>query len=428
MRVLWVCNIMLPFIAKELQVETSNKEGWLTGLAEKLIESKQQNKITLGISFPITNNQKECNGEIKGVSFYGFQEEIAQAETYDATLELRLKYIVDEFKPDILHVFGTEYAHSLAAIKAFHKPEKTLVGIQGLCSEIAKTYMADLPLNIQKRSTFRDFIKKDSIEQQQQKFYLRGEREKEIIKHANHITGRTEFDKRVTSEINPQGKYHFMNETLRSNFYQNKWQIESCKPYQIFISQGDYPLKGLHYLIKALPFLKKKYSQVRIVVAGDKVIKENTIKEKIKLSSYGKYLRDLITEQKVEDELIFLGRQNADEMKQTYLESNVYICASIMDNSPNTVGEAMLLGMPVIATKVGGIPSLLEDGKEGLLYTHNNIDELVACVDKIFADKEYAVKLGNNAQKRGEITHDATSNYQSLIDIYRDINLRVGEV
>ena len=98
-----------------------------------------------------------------------------------------------------------------------------------------------------------------------------------------------------------------------------------------------------------------------------------------------------------------------------------------MDNSPNTVGEAMLLGMPVIATKVGGIPSLLEDQKEGILYTHNNKRELIACIDQIFTKKEYAQKLGENARKRGKITHSPTSNYQRLIEIYGDINLSAGE-
>ena len=51
MRVLWICNIMLPVIAKQLGMPYSNKEGWLSGLAERILDEKNSN-ITLGVCFP----------------------------------------------------------------------------------------------------------------------------------------------------------------------------------------------------------------------------------------------------------------------------------------------------------------------------------------------------------------------------------------
>lgn len=78
-------------------------------------------------------------------------------------LEKELELIINDFDPDILHVFGTEFPHALAAIKVFDQPERTLVGIQGIISAIAKVYMADLPVKVQRKSTFRDRVRKDSI-------------------------------------------------------------------------------------------------------------------------------------------------------------------------------------------------------------------------------------------------------------------------
>ena len=56
MRVLWLCNIMLPFIAKSLGQKIVVKEGWLSGLVNKLILNQKRNNITLAICFPASDD------------------------------------------------------------------------------------------------------------------------------------------------------------------------------------------------------------------------------------------------------------------------------------------------------------------------------------------------------------------------------------
>ena len=56
MKVLWLCNIMLPFIAKSLGHKMVVKEGWLSGLSSKLIQKKEDNNITLAICFPASDD------------------------------------------------------------------------------------------------------------------------------------------------------------------------------------------------------------------------------------------------------------------------------------------------------------------------------------------------------------------------------------
>ena len=178
MRVLWLCNIMLPFIAKSLGQRIVVKEGWLSGLASKLMQNKDTNNITLAICFPASNDLNFVSGDdslflknsVKGVSYYVFREDTVHPENYDASMEKSLGAIIEDFEPDIVHIFGTEYPHTLACVKAFGKPEKTLIGIQGLCGAIAEVYMADLPYSVQKKKTFRDILKKDGLIEQQQKF------------------------------------------------------------------------------------------------------------------------------------------------------------------------------------------------------------------------------------------------------------------
>ena len=82
---------------------------------------------------------------MRGVPCYGFSEDLGTPELYDPSLETCFGEILEDFKPDMIHVFGTEFPHALAAVRAFGKPERTLVGIQGLCYKIAEVYMAKLP-------------------------------------------------------------------------------------------------------------------------------------------------------------------------------------------------------------------------------------------------------------------------------------------
>ena len=88
MRVLWVCNIMLPVVAEHLQLEASNKEGWLTGLSTAILKHQKENQIELGVCFPVEENLggfeqvlqvPEADARIHA---FGFYEDIHRAEVY----------------------------------------------------------------------------------------------------------------------------------------------------------------------------------------------------------------------------------------------------------------------------------------------------------------------------------------------------------
>jgi len=189
MKVLWVCNIMPPIVAEALHLESSNKEGWIAGLLQTILERQDRNGVELGIAFPVEKNLASYQGEVKGVACYGFYEEVLKAEAYGKELEGRLREILQNFAPDVIHCFGTEYGHTLAMTRVCTTPWRVLVGLQGLCTVCAQAYMADLPKKIQKQVTFRDWLKQDSIVQQQEKFALRGITEQEAVEKAGYRVG-----------------------------------------------------------------------------------------------------------------------------------------------------------------------------------------------------------------------------------------------
>ena len=81
MKVLWVCNIMLPAIAKQLEEPYSNREGWLTATLERFLQEQRRNQITLGIAFPATKEIGNISRKLQLVeeeacSCYGFIEDL----------------------------------------------------------------------------------------------------------------------------------------------------------------------------------------------------------------------------------------------------------------------------------------------------------------------------------------------------------------
>lgn len=421
MKVLWLSNQMPPAVARILGKEAGNKEGWLTGLLEGLLRHREENGLELGLCFPIAPGSAPVKGSTEDFSYYGFYEDAAHPEKYDVSLEKQLENILREFTPDIIHCFGTEYPHTLAMSRACKDKQRLLIGIQGLCFKIADFYMADLPERIQKRYLLRDFLKRDNLTSQQRKYVLRGGFEKETLRIARHVTGRTDWDRAAVAEINPQAEYHFMNESLRSDFYKSRWQLDNCEKYSIFLSQGNYPLKGLHYLLWALPDVLKQYPQTKVYVAGDVITRYDTLMEKIKIGSYGKYCLDLIRKGQLANKVCFVGKLDSAEMCERYLKSHVFLSSSSLENSPNSVGEAMLLGMPVVSSAVGGVPNLIKDGEEGLLYPHQDVEALASAIIRLFSNDEEAAALGKRAREHALQTHDPERNYKRLLEIYGEM-------
>ena len=449
MRILWLSNFMLPMAAAHLGLPATNKEGWLSGLASAVLALRAKggtpdSRIELAAAFPVAKERDGYAETIEGLSCYGFYEDMQHPELYDRGLEERLKRILDDFQPDLVHCFGTEYPHTLAMCRTFHDKNRILIGIQGLCAVYADAYMADMPETVVNSATFRDRVKRDSLKEQQEKYRKRGALEQEAISLSGNITGRTAWDKYYAEKWNPAGRYFHMNETLRETFYRDQWSAEMAEPYTIFLSQGNYPIKGLHYMLLALPKIREKYPKVRVSVAGDSVTAYKTLKDRLKLSSYGRYLRQLMTENHLEDCVEFLGSLDAEAMKAQYLRSSLFVCCSSIENSPNSLGEAMLLGMPCVSADVGGVSSIFCGGEDGILYPGyktaentfdmvknegktekerllSNAEALADAVLRMWDDPDRQSFYCENARIHAKLTHDREKNFRRMTEIYAEI-------
>lgn len=419
MKVLWLTNIILPEIANQISAPKPCGGGWIVGMANQITRI---NDVSLSVCFPIMNSHKIITGKLNNIAFYGFPNDNALPTVYNEKVEICLKKIINKAKPDIIHIYGTEYPHTLAMVRICEKlriADKVVINLQGLCSIISQHYLCGIPIAARLFPSVRDVLKNDGFHRQSGNFMKRGTYEIEALKKVKYFIGRTDWDRACSNQINPSAKYFFCNEILRDEFYKHEWCMQNCEKHSIFISQAAYPVKGFHFLLQALPVIIDRFPDTQVYVAGQNFV--HTKQYKWKNNSFGKYILKLIKKYHLEDYVTFTGSLDEKEMCERYIKSNVFVSPSSIENSPNSVGEAMLLGVPVVSSDVGGVKNLLTHGKEGFLYQHDAPYMLAHYVCEIFANDELALKFSNNARERAKITHNKEANVKTLIDIYNQI-------
>ena len=415
MRVLWLCNMPLPFISEYFKLPVLPFGGWLTGIYNGI---KENSSLSLGICFPVSHLSDDIlKDEVQGVSCFGFPRTNKSEEQYERRYEIYFREILDEYCPDIVHIFGTEYCHSLAMVKAIDNPEKTLISIQGLVSVYAEHYYADLPHFLIHKNTFRTLIERDNLFLAHRKLLLRGSMEKKALEGCHYIIGRTDWDKACTEIIAPQAKYYFCNETLRESFYNHTWNIQNCERHSIFTNQYHNPVKGFHYLLRALPSILERFPDTKIYTTG---INPFSIPW-YKINVYQKYIRQQITQLSLQKHIFFIGKLDEEDMCHQYLKCNTFVSCSSIENSPNSIGEALLMGVPTISSDVGGVKNLLHHNIDGYIYQHNAPYMLAYYICRIFEHESIANNFSKNARKSASVIYDNSNNAETLVTIYNSL-------
>lgn len=419
MRVLWLCNVVIPLISEKLDLPNVNSGGWMVSLADDLLHNTD---IRLGFCAPIFNKKFATEHlTLNEIKFYGIYMETGNSVYYDSSIEKVFEEILHDFKPDLVHIFGTEYPHTLALTKVCRGKYPVIINIQGLCSVYLHHFDLGIPIRYQYFYTLRDFLRQDNINQQRKKFKRRGQYEVQAISQINHVIGRTDWDKACSLQINPNVHYHTCNESLRDSFYQARWGLGNCRKHSIFISQSYYPIKGFHLFLEALPNIIQQFSDVHVFTTGKDYIHTNSPKDLLRMSAYQLLIRNIIKRYQLAPYITFLGELDEAQICQAYLDAHVFVSPSTIENSPNSLGEAMLLGVPCVSSYVGGVSNMLIHGKEGFLYPADEPYMISYYVCKLFSSDELAERFSEAAHLHALETHDRRKNLQQLLKIYEEV-------
>lgn len=419
MNILWITNNLFPDVCASLGVKSPESGGWMHASALSILENKGDIKFAVASVY----DGKELKAlEIGGVTYY-LLPRTKNNRTYDLKLEKNWKHIKREFQPSIVHIHGTEYPHGLAYLRACGS-DSVVISIQGLVSVIERYYYANISKwNIVKNITIRDLIKSDTIFNQRKNMKKRGYYEKEVLLAAKNIIGRTLWDKAHIWANNPTARYHFCNETLRPIFYQHQWIYEKCEKNSIFISQACSPIKGVHQIIQALPLIIKHHPETKVYVAGN----DFTNKSRWRLGGYGKLIKTLIKNLRLENHITFTGPLSEKDMCQRLMKAHVFVSPSSIENSSNSISEAQLLGVPCVASYVGGIEDMVKNNETGLLYRFEEIEMLAKIVCTIFTDHKLTQKISDNAKIIARVRHNKELNRNRILEIYSNICKNISQ-
>ena len=414
MNVLWITNILFPEAEVLLDKNYKFKEsgGWLMGAAHSILNYSNI-KLSVATTSSKVNRLEILEGE--KITYFVFPlgrgRDIYNEEYEEFWLKIKQK-----LKPDIVHIHGTEYTHGLAYVKTCGS-DKVVVSIQGLKSLISRYYLKGLEDIYHGRLlTFHDFIT-GGLSKEKKTFEKSGIFERELIKSVSYVIGRTSWDKAHVWAINPNATYYQNNETLRPEFYTAKsWSYSNCVKHTIFVSQANYPIKGLHQVLRALLIVRKIYPDVVVRVAGKNVTEWIGFKGFLRYNGYGRIIKRIIKEYDLNRNVVFLGNLDASEMCFEYLRANLFICPSSIENSPNSLGEAQLLGTPCLSSYVGGTPDFM-CGNDMFLYRFEEVEMLAYKIIQIFK----AGDIQNNMYKIAQERHNPKKNAEDLLAIYGHI-------
>jgi glycosyltransferase involved in cell wall biosynthesis len=416
MNILWITNTIFPEPSEKLGLNKPVSGGWMYGLAKQL---SKQNGTTMAVASTWLKSEY-VELDIDSTKFYVLPN--LEEHKYPQHLEAYWKKIIEQYQPDIIHIHGTEYQNALACMRA-NPTQNYIISVQGLVSVIAKYQYAGIPMmDIIRNITIRDVLRKDTIIQRKKYFEKCAVFEREYFERTKHVIGRTSFDYAHTRFLNRNSEYHFCNETLRIGFYNaKKWDINTMKQHTIFLSQSERTFKGLHKLLGAANLLKKEFPTIAIRIAGGNIISTKTFKDRLRLSGYGNYIKKLLDQYGLIDHVTFTGPLNEEGIISEYLNANVFVCPSSIENSPNSLAEAQILGVPSIAAYVGGVPDMITHKHDGLIYRFEEVEMLAESIRELFVNKSLANSISKNGLLTAEARHNATVNFERIIDIYNKI-------
>lgn len=411
-KILWFTNT--PSLSEELLDTKKSSGGWIKSLEKELTNN---NKIKLGVCFYYNKNIPPF--KINNTQYYPIYDKTKTikfklVKIFKHKDELnfqpqRLLKIIDEFNPNLIHVHGTEKSFGLIAK---HTKIPVIISIQGILNVIQKKYFSSITkFDILCFEKLKFKVTFNSIIDHYKTLKYKARREEEILQNIKYIIGRTNWDKRVSRVLAPKSKYFHVDEILRDRFYNQKWKNNTSNTFFIYTTINSTIFKGFYSIIETIKLLNT-YNNFHYVwtVAGIKP-KDNIVNISLKKAGL----------KKIPTQLKLIGQQNEQAITNYLSNSNLYISTSHIDNSPNSLCEAMMLGLPCIATHAGGTNTLLTNDKDGILIQDGDPWAMAGAIKEIINNPERAVNYGKSARIKALKRHDKSFIVDKLISVYKEI-------
>jgi glycosyltransferase involved in cell wall biosynthesis len=414
----------MPEHALALGMRAFPTGGWMPSLANELVKT---GGVDLGIASNTVNGQwseKPVNGKV----YYEIPTQTGfkvNCSTLPFSLVQSYLRVIEHFKPDVIHIHGTEFFHGLlTGRKVILTP--CVISVQGIIDVCRKHVLGAMPfMDIISSRTLRDWVRFDGLAEKAIKWRRYAKWEREIFASNYAFIGRTQWDKAHTHRLNPRAHYYHCDEILRDPFYEESWNITDISRHSIYTSSASYPLKGFHVLIKAVSLLRRDFPDitVRTPLAGFYHTARGIhyLWKQLRSDGYSKYLTRMIEKEGLERHFFPLGLLEASDVARELKSSHVFVLPSFVENSPNSLGEALSVGTPSVVSFTGGVPSIVKDGVSALCFPPGDATLLADQIRRIFMDDELTTQLSERGRESARARHQRDKIVRQQLGIYESV-------
>ena len=293
--------------------------------------------------------------------------------------------------PDVVHVQGQNW-FAMAALASGYPTVVTLHGMLG----------KEAPL-IDRRSALLEQLSK------RMRGLFNARFEGEVLRRARHIIVISPYVQECIEGRAKARLYHIPNPIDDAFFEVDRPGREA--PDRLLLVASLEPRKGLYFALEALAALRQRRPQVRLRIVGPTLD-----------AGYARALRRYVSDHGLEGNVRFLGFIDQQQLLREYAECCLLLLTSREETSPLAVQQAMAAGRAVVATSVGGIPHLIDDGvRGGLLAPWGDVASLVNAVDLLLSDRALRLRLGDAGKKRALARFRIDIIARQTVDVYRQV-------
>lgn len=287
-----------------------------------------------------------------------------------------------ELKPDIIHAQGTAPIYGFSASLA---SKKYLLTVHGIVQKESRTWSG--LVGFTKGIVYRKM-------------------EKRALKHAQQIIAVTPYVKK-TVEPYCNSYIHIIPVGLSDEYFEIK---NKEKKGRLLFVGGIEPRKGLMSLLRAIKILKEKGCTVDLHIVG-----------RVRKKEYFERLNQYIIENGLRENIKFEGFLSKDELKNEYAECSVFVLPSKEESQGLVLVEAMAAGKPIVATNVGGIPYVVDEGKNGFIVNYGESEDIAKSILQLLEDDDLRLEMGKNGKRKAmSFTLDKIG--KQTYDIYKTLD------
>lgn len=385
--------------------------GWQDSL-ERIVRSIPE--IDLEIAF-VSEKFSEVK-VIEGVRYIPIKLKLSRVEllfkrywaVYVKKVLPEVKRIVEDSKPDIIHIFGTEWPlgqvaaytdvpvviHIMGAVvpynNANYPPGYSYWQIVHNCWWNPKTLFL----------TWREYLYRKDWERLERKTW-------QLV---SNYMGRTQWDCSLSRIMHPERRYFHVDEALRLVFLTNKkWSVPNDSKIKLISIGCSTFWKGPDMMIKVARILSDLKIDYEWNVAG---FMSDTLKQMIEKSEGVRFN---------ECNINILGFVQPEELLDLLCSSTLYVHTAYIENSPNSICEAQCLGIPVVSTNVGGIATLVRNGEDGILVPANDPWQMADAIIELSKDKNRLLRYSENNRKLALVRHNDENIKKQLLECYNSL-------